>query len=352
MDCSRCDAHTTGWLKARHHLDDDTNAWVSNSGIAVLRPPATGLTITRTFILTPVESPFITANPFAGSHPGVEVVHGIELIPTDPRDVVFVENRQRGVYRADHLGLPVDFSTEIPSEGVIVYQGRRFPTPGLVKFLPINLLTPMINPLNMPNEEHEHIITNTNKIKVKILDRLANPDMTNGALSFSYKVEVTWGQGSFYDLAITPWPDPPYESVDIFIDNQAENGLGVFTHQDGNGDPIENGDNVAVNQENRLHARIRNLGSLPVTQTFQVKWSIAVPGVAGGEVPTPLGSVTVTGGIPANGSIITPPLIWIPQSDNDKHVCIKAEIVTVAGELNGTLNNSTGELHPVVQSGE
>ena len=131
--------------------------------------------------------------------------------------------------------------------------------------------------------------------------------------------------------------------MDIWIDNQAENDWGVFTYNDGNGNPIENGDNVAINQENRLYARIRNLGDNPVNQPFQVIWRIAVPGVAGGEVETELGRITVTGAIPGKGSIITPPLIWTPTSSNDKHVCIKAEIVTVTGELNGTSNNAAQE---------
>lgn len=343
MDCSRCDAHTTGWLKARHHRDDATGAWIDNSRVAILAPPAGGVTSTWTFILTPVESPWITANPFAAAHPGIDVVQGIELIPTDPKDVFFVENRQKGVYRADHLGLPVDFSTQLPSEGVIGYQGRHLPTSGLATFLPINLLTPAANPLNAVNEELEQVITNLNRIKVKVLDRLTNPDMTAGTPSFSYKVQVTWGEGSFYDLAITPWAAPPYESVDIWVDNQAENDWGVYTYNDGNGNPVQNGDNVAVNQVNRLHARIHNLGDVPVTQDFQVIWRIAVPAVAGGEVVTELGRVTVTDDIPGDGSVITPPFNWRPSSSNDKHVCIKAEIVTVPGELNGTANNAAQE---------
>lgn len=127
------------------------------------------------------------------------------------------------------------------------------------------------------------------------------------------------------------------------MDNQAQNAWGVYTHNDGNGNPIENGDNVAVNQDNRLHARIRNLGDVPVAQDFQVIWRIAVPQVAGGEIVTELGRVTVTENIAGNGSIITPPFIWKPTGSNDEHVCIKAEIVTVPGELNGTANNSAQE---------
>lgn len=343
MDCSRCDAHATGWLKTRHHLGDPTGAWIDGSRIAVLSPPAGGATSTWHYILSPVESSWITSNPFAAVHPGVEIVHGIELIPTNPADVFFVENRQKGLYTADHLGFPVDFSTQIPSEGVIMYQGRRLPTSGLATFLPINLLTPMANPLNSVNEEFDQVITNLNHVKIKIINRLTNPDVSAGAPSFSYLVEISWGEGSFYDLAVTPWEAPPYESSDIWVDNQAENGWGVYTYNDGNGNPIQNGDNVAVGEVNRLHARIHNLGDIPVTQDFQVIWRIAVPQVVGGEIVTELGRVTVTDDIPGKSSIVTPPVLWTPSSSNEKHVCIKVEIVTVPGELNGTANNSAQE---------
>lgn len=160
MDCSRCDAHTSGWLKSRHNSNDQAGAWINDARLAILSPPTGAQTSTWQFMLTPVESPWITATPFFTAHPDIPTVHGIELIPTDPVDVFFIENRQKGVYRADHLGSPVDFSTQLPSEGVIMYQGRRPPPVGLPQFLPINLLTPMANPLNAVNETFDQTITN------------------------------------------------------------------------------------------------------------------------------------------------------------------------------------------------
>ncbi len=343
MDCSRCDAHSTAWLKSRHHSSNQVDPWIDNGRLAVLGPPAAASTLTRQFILTPVESPWITANPFGAAHPGIEVVQGIELVPTDPAEVYFVENRQKGIYRADHLGLPVDFSTQLPSEGVVMYQGRRLPTSGLATFVPVNLLTPMTNPVNAVNESYDQTITNLNHITIRVLDRITNPDATAGAPSFSYLVQVTWGQGSFYDVAVTPWGAPPWESPDIWVDNQAQNGWGVYTHHDADGNPIENGDDVAVNQDNRLHARIRNLGDLPSTQDFQIIWRLAFPQVAGGEITTELGRVTITEDIPGRGSVISPGFVWRPTSNNNKHVCIKVEVVTVPGELNGTSNNAAQE---------
>lgn len=344
MDCSRCDAHSVQWLKSRHHKEpeDQAGAWVDGSRIATISPPLGTETKIEEYILTPDESPWITANPFSASHPGIQIVQGIELVPTDPKDVFFLENRQQGVYVADHLGDQVDFSQDLPGEGVIVYEGRRLPTSGLVNFIPVNLLTPYTNPLNTNGESFEHIITNLNKIEVSIIDKIPNPDATSGAPSFSYHTRVRWGQGSFYDLAIREWNPPPWESVDIWLDNRAENDWDDYTYEDDSGNPILNGDNVQVGSPNRLYARIRNLGDIPVTDDFDVIWRIAIPQTQG-AIETELGRVTVTEDIPANGLIITPPLNWTPTNSNDEHVCIKAEIVTVSGELNGTLNNAAQE---------
>ncbi len=345
MDCSYCDAHPVQWLKSRHHKEpeDQGGAWASGARIASLSPPAAQINDTYEFIVSPGESPWITNNPFAASHPGIQVVHAVELVPTDPKDVFFIENRQPGPYVADHLGDQVDFSQDIPGEGVILYQGRRIPIPRPADFLPVSLLTPYGNPLNVVGETYEHVITNANRVTVEVLEKLTNPDASAGSPSYSYHIRISWGQGSFYDLAIREWNPAPWESEDIWVDNRAENGWDVYTYDDENGDPILNGDNVAVDIPNRLYARIRNLGDIDVTQDFDVIWRVAVPQQAGGPIETELGRVRVTETVPGNGSIITPPFEWVPRSSNEEHVCIKAEIVTVPGELNGTANNSAQE---------
>ncbi len=84
----------------------------------------------------------------------MRVVHGIEIIPTDPADVIVIENRQkRNSPRKDHLGDAVDYSQDLPGEGVIVYQGRRINMMGVATFLPVNFLTPYADPLNQVGEE-------------------------------------------------------------------------------------------------------------------------------------------------------------------------------------------------------
>jgi preprotein translocase subunit YajC len=344
MDCSRCDAHPVSWLKGRHNEDamTRTGPWTDDSHIAKVVPVAAG-NVTKTFILTPNESPWISSNPFAATHPGIELVHSVELIPADEKDVFMIECRQKGIYKADQLGAQIDFSRDLPSEGVIFYEARRIPTGGLAHFIPVNLLSPMFDPLTTVGEQLEHVITNSNKINIRVVEKLQNPDMSGGAPSFSYVIEVKWGEGSFYDLAITPWNPPPWESVDIWVDNNAQNDWNVYTYHDAAGNPIENGDNVAVNKVNRLYAKVHNLGDIAVTSDVQVIWRIAVPQTAGDNIVTELGRVTIPGGIPAKSFVVTPPFEWKPTSSNDEHVCIKAEIVSVAGELNATLNNIAQE---------
>ena len=351
MDCSFCDAHPTGWLKSFGDNDPTkrVDAWLKDGNITEIRPPARGGTNTKRVILTPVESPWISSNPFASGYPGVEVAHAVRLVPTDERDAFFLENRQSGVYQADHLGTPINFSKELPTQGVIVYRARRLDGGGLPAFLPVSLLTPYSNPLNNVGETYEQVITNTNRITFEITDKLINPDNSSGRPSYSYLTEITWGQGSFYDLAITPWDPAPWESSDIWVDSRAENDWGVYTYKDAQGEPILNGDNIAVGEENRIYARVHNLGDVDVTQPVTVIWSIAVPQVAGGELKTELGRVTIpvdrsTGiSIPAKSSVVTPPQKYVPSNSNEEHICVKAEIVSLPGELNGSLNNSAQE---------
>lgn len=345
MDCSRCDVHPVQWLKSRRHKEPEhqDGSWTKGAHIASLSPPAAMTNDSHEFIISPAESPWISANPFSASHPGIQVVHAVELIPTDPKDVFFLENRQPGPYQANHLGNQVDFSTQMPGEGVIMYQGRRIPTAGLIDFLPVNLLSPYNNPLNTNGETFEHVITGLNRINVEVVDKILNPDASGGPQSFSYHIRITWGQGSFYDLAIREWNPRPWESEDIWIDNRAENDWDVYTYDDADGNPILNGDNVAVNVPNRLYAKVRNLGDVDVTQDFDVIWRIAVPQQVGGPIETEVGRVRVTEDVLGNNFIITPPLEWVPRNSNEQHICVKAEIVTVPGELNGTANNSAQE---------
>lgn len=351
MDCSRCDAQTVSWLKARRHKasEDRGENWLIDDQVMSLSPPAAATTLTERVILTPVESPWISSgvNPFSGSYPGVPLRHSVELIPTDDRDVFIVENRQSGVYTADHLGDTVDYSTAIPTEGVIMYQGRRNPSSGVAQFVPINLLTPYTNPLNTVGETYQHFITALNEINIIVVERLQNPDATAGNPSYSYVVDISWGEGSFYDAFIHEWAPPPWESEDIWVDSRAENDWDIYTYEDDAGNPILNGDNIEVGEVNRVYARVHNVGDMPITSDVEVIFRIVVPQRVGegaaSDLETEIGRVTIIGGIPARDSIVAPPLNWTPGNSNDGHVCIRAVIRPVPGEYNASLNNQAQE---------
>lgn len=351
MDCSRCDAQTVSWLKSRRHkaAEDRGEQWLIDDQMLSLSPPAATNTLTERVILTPVESPWTSSgvNPFSGTYPGVPLKHSVEFIPTDDRDVFVVENRQAGVYTADHLGDTVDYSTAIPTEGVIMYQGRRLPSSGVAQYVPINLLTPYANPLNTVGETYQHFITTLNEINITVVDRLLNPDATAGNPSYSYVLDISWGEGSFYDAFIHEWEPPPWESEDIWVDSRAENDWGVYTYEDGSGNPILNGDNIEVGEVNRVYARVHNVGDMPITSDIEVIFRIVVPQRVGegaeSDLETEIGRVTISGGIPPRDSRVTPALNWPPGDDNDGHVCIRAIIRPVPGEYNASLNNSAQE---------
>jgi len=93
-------------------------------------------------------------------------------------------------------------------------------------------------------------------------------DVTISIDDFSFDgfdITVTNDAGGTIDLMINEWGDPPgspgpYESIDIYIDNPV-NGWGWFRYNDGNGNnPVGNGDDPLLNHENRLHAKINNIG--------------------------------------------------------------------------------------------
>jgi hypothetical protein len=95
----------------------------------------------------------------------------------------------------------------------------------------------------------------------------ANPD------SDHYVVDVSYADKSGQpDVGMNSWLQPPgntYETTDIWIDSPV-NGFGVFRYPlwsdlMGGTVPSGNGDDPAVNQVNRIYARVRNFGSLPAT---------------------------------------------------------------------------------------
>jgi hypothetical protein len=99
-------------------------------------------------------------------------------------------------------------------------------------------------------------------------------NVTIAVLSYSsasntYVVRVSRGvPPGIPDVSITPWLTPPmntWETKDIWIDSSC-NGYGVYQFGIGaEGEPNGNGDQPCANHENRLYARITNIGTAPAT---------------------------------------------------------------------------------------
>jgi hypothetical protein len=82
------------------------------------------------------------------------------------------------------------------------------------------------------------------------------------------------------------------------------------------------------------------MGNKDVTDPVTVIWRVVSPPNTGPDVETELGRTTWTAGIAAGG-FAEIPFDWTP--DKSGHVCVKAEVLPVAGELNQTANNSAQE---------
>ena len=171
-----------------------------------------------------------------------------------------------------------------------------------------------------------------------------------------YLVDVAYAdkQGQ-PDVGINSWLEPPgnsYESTDIWVDSPV-NGYGTFrygTWSDlmGGTVPRGNGDDPAIGLVNRLYARVRNFGTMPVANAV-VHFDVTNPlglGINGSNGFVQLGTVT-SADFP--GLALIPPggtvdvyLNWTPNAQLTPaqiqagrfffHSCVRVRIDHVAGE--------------------
>ena len=152
------------------------------------------------------------------------------------------------------------------------------------------------------------------------------------------------------DPKITKWGSPegsppPYESPDIWVDSFA-NGYYVYRHTD-NGQPIGNGDEPWANHENRLYARIHNVGdanAYDVTVRFYFRHPISA-----GNPNWDLIGEALLEIVPARGYNVAM-VPWTPEIEVSPgesglvavHGCIRVVIEPYPGEATG-LNNMAQE---------
>ncbi len=333
-------AHPTTWMKAyRSQKPGSTEAgynspWMPATEIKTIVAPPPGGNITPVEVLllpTGVKMPGI--NPFAASHPTAPLVHSIRIEMGKGHNL-YVTAREKGPYQHAQLGKS-DYDTTIPAEGVIVTDAIDTWNVG-VNRAAVTLLTPYANPINTVGEYYEQNTSAISKLKVECLEVVgSNPTV--------YRMKVTWGTGSYFDLRIDPWTPEPWESPDIWVDTRVDNGWDVYKHSDASknpsvtGHPVDNGDRSRVGWPSRVYARVWNDGDKDASNV-QVTFRVVVP--PGSASGVQIGKRTIPT-IKANSYALAY-VEWTPGSHNQKHVCIKADVTYQPGELNAN-NNSAQE---------
>ena len=162
------------------------------------------------------------------------------------------------------------------------------------------------------------------------------------AVADGFKIRVNNDAGS-PDLMITPWGAPPYETPDIWVDSPV-NGWNFSRHRDSQGNPIGNGDEPWANHENRLYARIHNIGEVDAYDVV-VKFYFTSPIGAGNAVWDYIGETTVDVAKDSHEEVYVP---WTPTMTVTPgqsgivpiHGCVRVEITPVEEEATESNNNA------------
>ncbi len=189
----------------------------------------------------------------------------------------------------------------------------------------------------------------------------------------AWQVTVRFQTAGQPDAMIRPWLSPPmetYETTDIWIDSSC-NGYGTYQYGVRSSPPdvadtaIGNGDNPCANHENRVYARIRNIGTQTASDV-RVHFDVTDPlgmGISGASGWALIGTVTAAdfpdlATIPPGGfvDVYVP---WTPSialtsaelaaGNFNFHSCIRILIDAVAGELNTANQDGDAEQENIAQ---
>lgn len=404
-------SHPTVWIKSyASNLNVPELRWIESDNIEVLDSDKQSVEV----LLIPNESPFPLTRVFAASHPGVPIAHAIKIV-FDDNHAFFVENRQKGAYSDPNLG-NVNYSLHLPGNGLLITDAVNDVAPThlnrshvvllqphdlKVADIPDNVIDDLVAattaedkksvlsayvPAEIPQWLADELVAANDREQVKGLLRSYQDDQIRAfypvqkegdevilyqlpdgsgdirikvteiigdTVPFVYKVKATWGfPGSWFDLAIRKWQNPPpYESPDIWVDSE-ENGWDIYEHTDANanpdvaGHPVLNGDRPWVKHENRIYARICNKGDIP-QNNVRVDFQTIIP--AGWSDGYTVGYPSYID-IPAKGCEIAQST-WTPNDvPEEEHACIVAKVeyrpwdldARQVGEINAD-NNSAQE---------
>lgn len=167
-----------------------------------------------------------------------------------------------------------------------------------------------------------------------------------------YRVRVEWGHlpaadpNGQFDLRITPWGAPPWETVDIWANSlkNDETSLAKIiykNHEPGDDtQPIGNGDPPWVGHDNTLFARITNQGSVQTSESVKVSFYVNTPpGVGDNGTWAPFDTIDVGVLAPGETRIVEASRKWRPAAG--EHTCVKVAIHSQTGEI--TFDNNQAQ---------
>jgi hypothetical protein len=288
------------------------------------------------------------ANVWAMEYPpaGMPNIQAVKAKITD--DLYYLVSVRRRVLGDD---LNCNFDLGIPDEGILIERVAEGANPW------VTLRGPGGNRNKLWHEGQSY--TNwADGISIEVITKI---DEDNYQVRIAYDEQVALQP----DVSLEPWISPPgnaYETTDIWIDSPV-NGYDNYRFgwwNDLSGDPVPqgNGDVPAIGLDNRLYARVRNIGGAPATDVV-VQWEITDPpgvGIAGASGWAPVGSVDKTdfpalanidpGGPPVDVYIEWTPDFPIPEDDLedglfDFHVCVRVILEPVTNET--VLANQDGD---------
>jgi hypothetical protein len=277
---------------------------------------------------------------------GDDVRHLIRMKVTDGL-TYYVEVRQRpdstfgpeGDYIFD-TNIPLDPSNPAWEGGVIITKSVENNNQSNNKERPINLLPPFrMMQVGDFFEDPERTI------RIDVVDRIADRPA-------KYSVRVRWGHlpaadpNGQFDLRITPWGAPPWETVDIWANSPKNDEtmpaqILYKNHEPGDETkPVGNGDPPWVGHDNTLFARITNQGVIETPEDVLVTFYVNTPpGVGDDGNWAPFDTVNVGKLMPNQTVVVEATRKWRPAID--EHTCVKVQIHERNGEI--TFDNNQAQ---------
>lgn len=167
-----------------------------------------------------------------------------------------------------------------------------------------------------------------------------------------YRVRVEWGHlpaadphGQF-DLRITPWSPPPWETPDIWAnsiknDPTAPPAIVYKNHEPGDeSKPVGNGDPPWVGHDNTLFARVTNQGAVATPDDVRVTFYVNTPpGIGDNGTWAPFDTVVLGHLAAGETRVVQANRKWVPAVG--EHTCVKVLIEPMTGEV--TFDNNQAQ---------